>query len=516
MPFQFAAIRISPARGRRSWVWHLLFTFDESMGFMLTPPVKPSTSFGRAFLAPVSASLLCLSALVATAGAAFAEDASDLVAHGRYLATAADCAACHTAPHGGEPFAGGYGIDTPLGKIFSTNITPSRTDGIGSYSEEDFARAVREGVAKDGSHLYPAMPYTAYAKITDDDMKALYAYFMQEVKPVEHKPQQTELPFPFSIRAPMAMWNLLFLDKDRFEPNPAKSAEWNRGAYLSEALEHCSTCHTPRNLFMAEAGGQSLAGGPVGSWYAPNITSNAVSGIGGWSDGELTRYLKTGHVAGKAQAAGPMAEAVEDSLQYLPDEDIKAIVTYLKDVPAISSGDIHPRSDFGKPSTEAEASLRGLPGQSENQNGFHVFSGSCAACHQLEGQGNDRYPSLFHNTAAGGDRPDNLVSTILYGLHRTVGDHVAFMPAFGPDASYADRLSDRDIADVSNYVLTHYGNPSVKVTEADVARIRDGGEKPLIVRLAPFAAPVAIVFALAVVALLSWLVSRRRERPVLG
>ncbi len=488
---------------------------------MPTPPVLPGTFFGSALFAPISASLrpavLCLFALVTTTGAVFADDASDLVARGRYLATAADCAACHTAPHGGTPFAGGYGIDTPLGKIFSTNITPSKEDGIGNYSEEDFSRAVREGVAKDGSHLYPAMPYTAYAKITDGDMKALYAYFMNEVKPDDHKPQKTELPFPFSIRTSMAVWNLLFLDKTRFQPNSAKSAEWNRGAYLADALEHCSTCHTPRNAFMAEDAGQALAGGSVGSWYAPNITSDKFAGIGGWSDDELIRYLKTGNVAGKAQAAGPMAEAVENSLQHLSDGDLKAIVTYLKDVPAIGSGDKPSRADLGKASVEVEASLRGLPGQTTDENGFHVFSGSCAACHQVEGQGNDHYPSLFHNTATGEDRPDNLVSTILYGLHRTVGEHVAFMPAFGPDASYTDRLSDKDIADVSNYVLANYGNPAVKVTEADVVRIRDGGEKPLIVKLAPLAAPAAIVAAVVVLALIVWLLSRRRRsRPALG
>jgi fructose 5-dehydrogenase cytochrome subunit len=460
---------------------------------------------------------LCLTALAVTSGLALAEDtstaSSDLITRGRYLATAADCAACHTAPHGGTPFAGGYGIDTPLGKIFSTNITPSKTDGIGNYSEEEFARAVRDGVAKDGSHLYPAMPYTAYAKITDADMKALYAYFMNEVKADDHKPQQTELPFPFSIRSSMAVWNMLFLDKTRFEPNPAKSAEWNHGAYLAEALEHCSTCHTPRNEFMAEDGSQPLAGGAIGPWFAPNITSDKVAGIGGWSDADLVQYLKTGNVPGKAQAAGPMAEAVKNSLQHLPDEDLKAIVTYLKDVPASAFGDGQSRADLGKPSTEIEASLRGLPGQEPNENGFHIFSGSCASCHQPEGQGNLHYPSLFKNTATGAHRADNLIATVLYGVHRTVGEKVAFMPAFGPDASYTDRLSDEDIADVSNYVLTNYGNPAVNVSAADVALVRAGGEKPVIVRLAPLAAPAAIAGGVFIVGLIAWLLMRRRRSP---
>ncbi|OCJ08019.1 cytochrome C [Rhizobium sp. AC44/96] len=460
---------------------------------------------------------LCLSALGAMAGSTFAQDASsappDVVSRGRYLATAADCAACHTAPHGGQPFAGGYGIASPLGTIFSTNITPSQENGIGSYSEEDFARAVRDGVAKDGSHLYPAMPYTAYSKLTDDDMKALYAYFMTEVKPVESAPQKTELPFPFSIRASMAAWNLLFLGKDRFKPDPERSEQWNRGAYLAEALEHCSTCHSPRNLLMAESSSKPLAGGSLGSWYAPNITSDPTSGIGGWSEDELVQYMRTGHVAGKAQAAGPMAEAVENSLQHLTDDDLKAIAVYVKSTEPVATGAAKPRYDYGKPS-ETEATLRGLPGQAANENGFHIFSGSCAACHQVSGQGNTFYPSLFHNTATGAAEPDNLIATILFGLSRTVGDAHVFMPAFGQTASYTDRLSDKDVADVSNYVLTQFGNPDVAVTAADVARIRDGGDKPLIAKLAPYAVPVAIAAALIVLAALAFALRRQTRRAV--
>lgn len=465
---------------------------------------------------------LCLSTLAVGAGTASAQDASNgdqaaLIAKGRYLATAADCAACHTTPHGGQPFAGGYGIQSPLGTIFSTNITPSTKDGIGSYSEADFARAVRDGVAKDGTHLYPAMPYTAYAKLTDEDISALYAYFMHEVKPVDQASQKTELPFPFSIRVSMAAWNLLFLNADRFKPDASKSAEWNRGAYLAEALEHCSTCHTPRNLLMAEAGSKALGGGSLGSWYAPNITSDKIEGIGGWSDDELKQYLKTGHVAGKAQAAGPMAEAIENSLQHLNDDDIGAMVTYLKDIKPVSTGETKARFDFGQPSENAEATLRGLPGQAPEQNGFAIFSGTCAACHQAEGQGNKAYPSLFHNTATGGDRPDNLISTIVYGLHRTVGYQTAFMPGFGTDVAYpTDRLSDKDIADVSNYVLAQYGNPALKVSEADVLRIREGGEKPLIVKLAPFAAPAAAAVVVIVLGLIAWLVLRRRPKAALN
>ncbi len=459
---------------------------------------------------------LCLSALVSITGAASAQDQTatqnDLITRGRYLATAADCAACHTAPNSGQPFAGGYAIESPLGKIFSTNITPSKTDGIGTYSEEDFARAVRDGVAKDGSHLYPAMPYTAYAKISDEDISALYAYFMQDVKPIDHAPEKTALPFPFSIRASMSVWNLLFLDKDRFQPDASKSAEWNRGAYLAEALEHCSTCHTPRNLFMAESGSQALSGASIGSWFAPNITSDKVDGIGGWSDEELVQYLRTGHVAGKAQAAGPMAEAIEHSMQHLTEADLKSLVVYLRDTKPITTGEATPRYDVGEPST-AELDLRGLPGQAVTEKGFHIFSGSCAACHQVDGEGNDHYPSLFHNTATGGDNPDNLIATILFGLSRTIDGVPTFMPAFGENAAYTDRLSDKEVADVSNYVLGHFGNGKVTITAADVLRVREGGEKPVLAVVAPFIVPAVVVALILVALVIALLVARRRRRP---
>ncbi|MDO1583366.1 c-type cytochrome [Rhizobium oryzicola] len=448
-------------------------------------------------------------------GTVCAQDASrpqaELIARGRYLAMAADCAACHTAPEGGQPYAGGYGIQSPLGTIFSTNITPSKVNGIGEYTEADFARAVRAGVAKDGTHLYPAMPFTAYAKLSDTDISALYAFFKNEVKPVDQASRKTELPFPFSIRASMAVWNMLFLSNERFQPDAARSADWNRGAYLAEALEHCSTCHTPRNLFMAEDTRSALSGGTVGPWSAPNITSDKTSGIGGWSDAELLQYLRTGHVAGKAQAAGPMAEDVEHSLQHLTDADLRALVTYLRGTKPVASSDKQPRYSFGKPSA-SEASLRGLPGQAPAENGFHVFSGACANCHQADGSGNAHYPSLFNNTATGADNPDNLISTILFGLNRTVDGVPVFMPAFGPDASFTDRLSDKDVADVSNYVLSQFGNAAVKVGPEDVARVREGGRKPFLALAAPYIAPIAVVVAVILLVFIGLVVARGRRR----
>ncbi|WP_435490623.1 c-type cytochrome [Variovorax sp. ZT4R33] len=434
-----------------------------------------------------------------------------LVEKGRLLAVAADCAACHTTPKGGAPFAGGYRIESPLGAIVASNITPSKSAGIGDYTLDEFARSLRQGVRKDGAHLYPAMPYTAYTQLSDDDTAALYAYFMHGVAPVDKPAPTTQLPFPFNLRFSMAVWNALFLKDERFVPDASKTAEWNRGAYLAGALAHCSTCHTPRNALMAEQGDKAfLSGGSLGAWYAPNITGDATSGIGAWSEAELVQYLRTGRVAGKAQAAGPMAEAIEHSLQHLPDADLKAIAVYLKQVPGIASAETKPRFAYGEAST-TEIDQRGL--KDGVDPGWRVFSGSCAHCHQEGGAGtkNGAYPSLFHNTATGADRPDNLVATILHGVDRTVDGKAHFMPAFGDAASFTDRLSDQEIADVSNYVFGHYGNPAVKVSAGDVQTLRAGGKPPLIAQLRPLIVPSIVVLAVLLVLIVA-LRARARRR----
>ena len=433
-----------------------------------------------------------------------------LVEKGRKLAVAADCAACHTTPQGGAPFAGGYPIGSPLGTIYATNITPSATHGIGSYTLEDFTRALRQGVRKDGAHLYPAMPYTAYTQISDDDTAALYAYFMHGVKPVDQAAPQTALPFPFNLRFSMAVWNALYLKDQRFVPDTSKAPEWNHGAYLVNALAHCSTCHTPRNALMAEDGSRFLAGGSLGAWYAPNITSDATNGVGGWSEAELVQYLKTGRVAGKAQAAGPMAEAVEHSLQHLPDEDLKAIATYLQQTAPHGGDEAKPRYSYGSPAVAQEESQRGLT--SGVDAGWRIFSGSCAHCHQATGNGtgNGEYPSLFHNSTTGAGRPDNLIATILHGVDRTVDGRAHFMPAFGDAASFTDRLSDQEIADVSNFVFTQYGNPTVKVSPADVATQRAGGKRPFIAQMQPLILPAIVVVLVALIAFIA--VRARRKK----
>jgi mono/diheme cytochrome c family protein len=438
------------------------------------------------------------------AGSAGAQELEADASQGKRLAVASDCVACHTAP-GGKAFAGGYSLSSPMGVIYSTNITPSKTAGIGNYTSEQFARAVRDGVAADGTHLYPAMPYTSYAKMTDSDVAALYDYFMKEVQPVDTPSKKTELDFPFNIRASMIGWNLLFHDTTRFKPDASKSAEVNRGDYLVNALAHCDTCHTPRNFLMAADNSKPLGGGSLGAWYAPNISSDKTSGIGAWSSDEIVAYLRTGHVQGKAQAAGPMAEAIEHSLQHLGDPDLKAIAAYLQQTQPVQSGEKKARHEFGQASTD-ELTLRG--GKPEDSPGWHIFSGTCANCHQANGQGTKEYPSLFSNTAT--SRADNLIATILYGVHRTVDGVAVDMPGFGPEALFTDRLNDQQIADVSNYVLSRFGNSDLKVTAADVAQSRAGGPKAPLATLAKFTIP-AIILVCLLIGLVVWLIARRRR-----
>lgn len=456
-----------------------------------------------------------LIALGLLAGISHTARADDTIERGRYLSVAADCVACHTSPKQGKPYAGGYAIASPLGEIWASNITPSTSHGIGNYTEADFATAVREGVRKDGAHLYPAMPYTSYAKLTDEDIHALYVYFMQAVAPVDEEARTTELPFPFSVRSSMAVWNLLFLDKTPFNPDPAQSAQWNRGAYLVEGLAHCSSCHSPRGLMMQEVGGKAFAGGSLGDWYAPNITSHPISGIGGWTDDELAQYLKTGRVEGKGQAGGGMAEAVSNSLSKLRDEDISAIVTYLRTVPAVADKDAT-RAAFawGDAATApGEPAIRGT--NAPIASGAVLYSGLCASCHGSRGEGSNDgyYPSLVHNSTVGMVRPQNLVATIIGGIDREVdGKHVV-MPHFS-EGSYVQALSDADIAAVASYVRTTFG-PGDQVTEAQVALIRDGGEKPLLAKIARLWLPLLILglAAFVVVILLvrrAW--TRRKQR----
>ncbi|GBR47418.1 c-type cytochrome [Neokomagataea thailandica] len=448
---------------------------------------------------------------------AYASDDAAQIARGRYLAIAADCAACHTRPtHDALPYAGGYGISSPLGSIYSTNITPSKKYGIGHYTEEQFKRVLRKGIRADGAYLYPAMPYTSYARLTDKDIQDLYIYFMKGVEPVDKSSPLTHLPFPFNVRVSMWGWNLFFLNAKPFVSDPKNSAEVNRGAYLALALGHCDTCHTPRNALMAEIPSQSMGGAALSSWYAPNITASHTAGIGDWSAHDIALYLKTGDVPGKAQAAGPMAEAIEHSFQYLSASDIAALVAYIQQIPAndhggpVNSKQRSARDSYGHISYE-DSTLRGARLESINK-GALLYDGACASCHQPTGIGSKDgyYPQLFHNTATGSVDPSNLVATILNGVDRTIGQKHYFMPGFS-QGSYAEHLSDADVAAVSNYVLSRFGNSNAMLTEDDVTRIRHGGAKPLIAEIGPYITPALLVAGGFMVAVIGVFLRKRRS-----
>ena len=420
-------------------------------------------------------------------------DSQSLIEKGQYLAVAGDCGACHTRS-GGKEFAGGLAIKTPIGEIFSTNITPSKTAGIGNYTLEEFDNAVRKGVRKDGGNLYPAMPYTSYSKISDDDMKALYAYFMSAVPAVDAKGPETALPFPFNVRLSMAGWNLLFAGGKPFVEDSTKSPEWNRGAYLAEGLAHCSTCHTPRNPLMAEESDKSLAGASLGTWFAPNISSDPHAGIGSWTQQDLMDYLATGRAENGSQAGGPMLEAIDKSFSKLSPEDLKAIATYIQSVPAQS---INATSEKLKGATSETSDISLMNGTAPE--GAKLYASHCATCHQASGQGSNGLPALYNNAALRRPVADNAVMAILEGLIPSKGQA---MPAFN------DKLDDQQVATLVNYLFTTYGDPKVQTTPARVKALRQGGEPSPLLAIAKG----GMIFAAMLVLIIGWTVFRSRRK----
>lgn len=390
---------------------------------------------------------------------------ADAVARGEYLARAADCFACHTAP-GGAPLAGGLPFPLPpFGTLYSSNITPDKETGIGGWSDEEFVTALHEGVGQDGEHLYPAFPYTAYTLMTRDDVLAIKAYLFS-LEPVHAAPPDNDMMFPFNQRYLMWFWNLLFKPEQRFRPNMEQTPAWNRGGYLVEALGHCGECHTPRNLLQGLDAGAKFAGALTGGWQAYNITSDRRVGIGAWSDDELAEYLSNGHAAGHGSASGPMAEALNDSLRFLTRDDIRAMVAYLKTVPPIrDSEDVavaqKPPSTITA-GTQAPHDLAGDEGL-----GLRVFEGACASCHQWDGSGvQSRYAALLGTRGLNDPAAINLTQVILHGAHLQSPHGEVFMPAFG------DGYSDTEIAAVVNYVTGRFGVRSATITPDEVAKRR--------------------------------------------
>jgi mono/diheme cytochrome c family protein len=382
---------------------------------------------------------------------------ADAVKRGEYLAKAADCLVCHSAP-GGEAFAGGLAFPLPFGTLYSTNITPDKETGIGNYTDQDFLNAVQRGIRKDGARLYPAMTYTSYTFMTDADVLAIKTYLFS-LPAVKTQDQRNTLQFPFNQRWGMIFWSWAFNPNTRFAPNTAKSPEWNRGAYIAEALAHCGDCHTPRNLAFALDNRRKFSGAVAAGWRAYNITSDKATGIGSWSDDELFAYLAKGHAKGRGTASGPMAEAVDRSFSQMTPADIRALVTYLRSIPALAS------SEPETIAAPAPASPK-EGGAVANALGHRVFAQACASCHSWTGvSALSPFATISGSRAVNDPTATNVAQIIISGTQRFTPGAMS-MPAFG------STYTDAEIAAVANYVTGRFGSAASKLTAKDVADLR--------------------------------------------
>ncbi len=393
-----------------------------------------------------SIALLTIALLGLPATASVAETQ---VQRGEYLARAGDCSACHTQA-GGPAFAGGSSVHSPFGSIYAPNITPDKDTGIGSWSDDDFYRALHDGVGKGGKLLYPAMPYPNYTKVTRDDVLAIKAYLFS-LPPVRRENKETKLRFPFDIRTGLSAWNLAFFKPGEFKPEPGQSSEYNRGAYLVQGLGHCGDCHTPRGYMMEPLTARAFSGGVVDNWYASNITSDKARGIGDWSSDELFQYLKTGLYRDKGPIVGPMAQVVHESLSYLSDDDLRAIVTYVKS--------IKPVADY-KPET-----IEGLA--DPHSAGETAYLNHCAFCHGLDGEGRaGAFPALAGNNIVQAKGPETVIRIVLGGL--------LARGTFGPMPAVGQEMTDEEIADAVNFARNAWGNAAPATANSGlVAKIRD-------------------------------------------
>jgi mono/diheme cytochrome c family protein len=384
------------------------------------------------------------------------------VERGEYLARAADCAACHTA-RDGAAFAGGRAFVLPFGTLYSTNITPDKDSGIGNYSDADFLGAMHKGIGRGNTNLYPAMPYASYTYMSDADALAIKAYLFS-LKPVHAPAPQNTLSFPFNQRGLMSLWSAFFNPDRRFEPNADRTPEWNRGAYLAEAMAHCGECHTPRNPAFALNNRQKFAGAVQAGWRAYNITPDHASGVGSWSDADLAHYLSAGHADGRGTAAGPMGEAVDESLSYLKASDVAAIVAYLRTVPGIATSDLPEPKQNPAPALFADNAASG------ESHGKAVYEGACAGCHGWTGV-SPVIPFATLTGTRGVNDPTaiNVAQVIIGGGQRHVVGDSNNMPAFG------STYTDAEIASVANYVTARFGAKGSGLTAAQVAKLRSEG-----------------------------------------
>jgi mono/diheme cytochrome c family protein len=403
---------------------------------------------GRSFFAGLGIALF-----VATSASAGDSDPQEFtqIERGRYLAVLSDCASCHTVPGSNQPFAGGRAIETPFGNILAPNITPDPETGIGSWSDDAFDAAIRKGLRRNGSRLYPAMPYTAYTKMSREDVLAIRAY-LNTVTPVRNAVDANALPFPFNIRASMRVWNMLYFNQGDYKPDAKKPAEWNRGAFLVDGPGHCGACHTPKTFLGGDKTDEYLRGGFLQGWSAPDITGDTRVGLGAWSAEDLVAYLKSGHNRVSA-ATGPMAEVVTLSTERMTDPDLRAIATYLK---SLSGKQDHPQTL----SKEDAAMISGAA----------IYRDQCSACHGIDGKGiAELFPSIADSSMVKSDDPTTSIRIVLRGA-RSVGTQA--QPTAPGMPSYGSQLDDAQIAAVLTYMRNGWGAAAAPIGAADVARVR--------------------------------------------
>lgn len=392
---------------------------------------------------------------VADAPAATSQATPEQIARGAYLARAGNCIGCHTA-RGGAAYAGGRGIDTPFGTVYSSNLTPDAQTGIGSWSAAHFWRALHNGRSKDGRLLYPAFPYPSYTRVTRDDADAIFA-FLRGVRPVAQANRTHALRFPYDSQPALAVWRALFFEPGVHEPEAARSAQWNRGAYLVRGLGHCDACHSSRNIFGATTDSLELSGGliPMQNWYAPSLASPAEAGVADWETREVVQLLKTG-VSARGSVTGPMAEVVYRSTQHLSDADLAAMTEYLKALPP------------AQPPPTARQDVSADPEQMAR--GQKIYESRCADCHGAQGQGaTGAYPPLAGNRAVTMASAANLVRIVLSGgfAPATAGNPRPYgMPP------YSHELNDADVAAVLSTIRASWGNRAAPVSALDVLRYR--------------------------------------------
>jgi mono/diheme cytochrome c family protein len=402
----------------------------------------------------LSTAVMALLTLATSASAQERRD--DIVARGEYLARAGDCIACHTAPEG-RIFAGGRAMPTPFGTLYTSNITPDPDTGIGKWTADDFYKTMHSGRFPDGGLIYPAMPFASYTKVTRADSDAIFAY-LKSIPAVNQKDRPHELRFPYDNRQLILGWRTLYFREGEYKPDPTKSAEWNRGAYLVEGLGHCGMCHSPINALGGTSQSDAFKGGliPMQNWYAPSLTSNREAGLGEWSLKDITDLLQTG-ISMRGVVYGPMAEVVHNSLQYLNDEDSKAMAVYLKGI----AGPQPPAQSSALPSSESSLLV---------SLGKTVYDARCASCHGAQGEGKPpHWPPLANNQSIEMESAVNPIRMVLNGGYPpgTAGNPKPYgMPPF------AGLLSDNEVAAVVSYIRTAWGNRGAPVSAREANELR--------------------------------------------